>query len=773
MQTAPALTTADRPVLPPATTLALLLHAHLLPRQPAGAPFLMPLDSTSLWNQIQRGESPPLPQSPAASFGADPRDRNAVNQATRDHHRDALEQAGQAATANEQPRKGHGHRTRLPIDVPTDADLTLRNIRLLNLDTLPDYPGIDAHTFRHSSTLARDALARGKSRLATGEWLLYRLFELYHPRDTRDKLSTYFPALEPRQSIHLRAALLQMLMTLKAESVLPRDCSLRKSVLDEMKGERFEELLLYFSSVVLRTLAERTGSSKKRRVRTESEALFGGRAIDEEDEQRLAVLTLATSAALREQMREKDVIRHRLAALSASLSDAKSALEKKKVRDERATLAAGAQLQEAKMHTAHLKGQLRDACASNLNWLNLAISGDNNTDRDASLEVPFPRLWKSALADGTPRPDAVPNSVLVGLGERLSEQKARLDNWRAFQATLSARNQQLTAYHSPFKTPGRSQSKLSRIDSARHQRNVSNVSPSKRRSVSPTKTAAPGINGQRMSTLDASKDLSSVIETSSMSEEKEASGQPSSPIRLAPSPFSPQSPLFHSRQPATAATPRSNAEAFELNHHLEAHLPPSSRPASNLPGPPPRRPTQASPVPAPEHRADRSTVISLAERTMQSMRQADSLKKKRESFFATLESSRPAPTAETLPPVEAATTTDDSLASRTRASMAALQAKNAESTKPAPQAKPKRQHRKSSSIGTAFPVNPWDQPSPVASKRLSDIEALQEEMAVGSPRPQTPTEVLFDDGIDAQSVFKTRSRMRRSPPPQERLSPWA
>lgn len=72
------------------------------------------------------------------------------------------------------------------------------------------------------------------------------------------KLRPFFPPLSSLQSLNLRTALLRSLTELKKNGILGRDVLLRKTMLDECKGEKFEELLSTFAMIVLRKSAEGT-----------------------------------------------------------------------------------------------------------------------------------------------------------------------------------------------------------------------------------------------------------------------------------------------------------------------------------------------------------------------------------------------------------------------------------------------------------------------------------------------------------------------------------
>lgn len=59
--------------------------------------------------------------------------------------------------------------------------LFLTNLRLLDLDLLPDWPNINALTFTN-----KDAAQGQKKRIHCVEWALYQLFSLWDPDEARN-----------------------------------------------------------------------------------------------------------------------------------------------------------------------------------------------------------------------------------------------------------------------------------------------------------------------------------------------------------------------------------------------------------------------------------------------------------------------------------------------------------------------------------------------------------------------------------------------------------
>jgi HAUS augmin-like complex subunit 6 N-terminus len=141
---------------------------------------------------------------------------------------------------------------------PALPNLLLSNLRLLQLDRLDDWPNITLKTY----TTKDGQSANQKHRIQATEWILYRLFELWDPSQTQyvslapisrdypdimQKLQPYFPSLEPLQSKKLRIALHGMLN----ESGLFKT-ALRKSLLDDCKGDKILEVLVIFSTAVVK-----------------------------------------------------------------------------------------------------------------------------------------------------------------------------------------------------------------------------------------------------------------------------------------------------------------------------------------------------------------------------------------------------------------------------------------------------------------------------------------------------------------------------------------
>lgn len=73
---------------------------------------------------------------------------------------------------------------------PSSLSLFLRNLRLLDLDLLPDWPGISSDTFAVTGTASSHGQ---KKRIQCVEWALFHLFSLWNPEETANVSICLFP----------------------------------------------------------------------------------------------------------------------------------------------------------------------------------------------------------------------------------------------------------------------------------------------------------------------------------------------------------------------------------------------------------------------------------------------------------------------------------------------------------------------------------------------------------------------------------------------------
>ncbi|KIN08153.1 hypothetical protein OIDMADRAFT_187355 [Oidiodendron maius Zn] len=312
---------------------------------------------------------------------------------------------------------------------PSNISLFLRNLRLLNLDQREDWPGITEVTFS-----TKDTQQNQKKRIQCVEWALYHLFTIWDLEESRNKLRPFFPPLEPLQSLNLRTALFRCLDNTKKEGVLGRDAVLRKTMLDDCKGERLEEILATFSNAVLkkviRTSSETSTLPIAQQLAFENFSYSGERTA-------LFTLILAHKTSLHSHLRKKDDATSRYRDFADLL----------KLNDRRITR-RHEQLKEAALDRRSLDAlstrdiqALHDKVTNNWSgreeWLETILYGDAKVREDDLLAANFDSVW-SHVEDGSlgDVEEKKHIGLLQQLDARVRNQEARLATWQDFRKRL-------------------------------------------------------------------------------------------------------------------------------------------------------------------------------------------------------------------------------------------------------------------------------------------------------------------------------------------------
>ena len=246
------------------------------------------------------------------------------------------------------------------------------------------------------------------------------------------KLLPFFPPLEPLQSLNLRAALFRYLNQLKQEGVLAKDVILRKSMFDDCKGDKFLELLVAFSAVVLRkVLAEDRGERKSIAAKLCLAEKAGAR-----EHASFLPLALAHRVALKELLRRKAELRARYHKFENTLDVKGQELDCKfdKVVEIQGFLdqniASEATVSRvAKQFDRHWQGDRR--------FIDIIAQGEGSPLKDRLLDIPFKDHW-SAVSNGTSVSDLRTHrhGLLEDLEQRVATQNKRLQHWKDFKAQM-------------------------------------------------------------------------------------------------------------------------------------------------------------------------------------------------------------------------------------------------------------------------------------------------------------------------------------------------
>jgi len=333
---------------------------------------------------------------------------------------------------------------------PSHIAIFLTNLRLLDLDRRKHWPGITSVTFA-----TKDSQQNIKRRIQCVEWALYELFCLWDPEETREvgtclafirgyklitvvsqKLQPFFPPLEPLQSLNLRAALFRCLDQAKKNGILGRDAVLRKTMLDECKGERLEEVLAVFSTAVVKHLVQESHTGHEavsQRLAMENFSYTGERSG-------LSALVLAHKYSLRQIIVRKDEAKKQYNDFSDLLK-----LKDRQITRRHEQLKVAIEEDEsteyiAKPETYALQETVRKNWYGSNEWLESILHGDGRFDNDGLLSQPYDNVWKHVENGRIGEiEDSHRKGLLEHLDARVKEQSNRLEKWQNFEKTIKAR----------------------------------------------------------------------------------------------------------------------------------------------------------------------------------------------------------------------------------------------------------------------------------------------------------------------------------------------
>ncbi|KKA27665.1 hypothetical protein TD95_001248 [Thielaviopsis punctulata] len=303
--------------------------------------------------------------------------------------------------------------------------LFLANLRALDLDLHPDWPGITPDIFVGSPLSSPDQ----KRRVQCVEWALYHLFQLWDPEETRSKLSPLFPPNDQVQSLNLRTTFLRWLDQLKKSGLLSRETLLRKTMLDECKGDRFEEVMATFSAAVLRKVTKIKTKGRHPSI-AQTMALEDRGAAGDRPE--MAVLMLAYQASVSRQLREKKKARQ----MFQDLADVLSTKEKTIVQRQEYLNAVYSPHSLPREEKIEMFNLVRNNWAGNEQWMETLLHGDEAAKRDPFFTTPFDRVWRRLHAGRISDLEDKKGGLLEQLDTRIRMQQERLAKWQDFRERL-------------------------------------------------------------------------------------------------------------------------------------------------------------------------------------------------------------------------------------------------------------------------------------------------------------------------------------------------
>ena len=247
-------------------------------------------------------------------------------------------------------------------------------------------------------------------------------------------MQPFFPALEPLQSLNLRAALFRCLNDLKKNEILGKEVILRKTLFDDCKGEKVQELLSSFSSLVLRkVLADEHGGKA-----SISGRLVIAHRVTVDEHASFLPLAIAHRASLTALLRRKGDLRTRYNGFRQKVNMKEQELDRR--------FEAVVQTQDfldanpvpdhtvsriSKLFEKHWQG---DATLGEA-----VIRGQESAEEDPLFDQPFSKTWPK-ISDGTFDGSVKSSScgLLEDLEKRVADQEARLNQWKEFKASIKA-----------------------------------------------------------------------------------------------------------------------------------------------------------------------------------------------------------------------------------------------------------------------------------------------------------------------------------------------
>ncbi|KAH8125030.1 HAUS augmin-like complex subunit 6 N-terminus-domain-containing protein [Trichoderma asperelloides] len=308
---------------------------------------------------------------------------------------------------------------------PASLSLFLTNIKLLSLDQLPDWPGISAETFAPSGTTLQDQ----KRRVQCVEWALYQLFVIWDPDEAASKLKPFYPPGDQLQSVNLRAALVRALEQAKKNGDLGRDTIIRKTMLDECKGERLEEVLAFFSTAVLKKVVSDSLATSRGYLSPAVELAFENKGYKSE-KSHLIALSMAHKASIRQVLRRKEAAKARFKDLAHVLDDKEDDIIRRREALEIKEMDGGGQTVSDNAR-AEMRRAVHHNWAGSEAWMEALLCGDPK--HGGLLATGFDRVWRRAQKGRLNDLDTDDVGLLEQLDNRVKLQKERLHRWDAFR----------------------------------------------------------------------------------------------------------------------------------------------------------------------------------------------------------------------------------------------------------------------------------------------------------------------------------------------------
>jgi hypothetical protein len=505
---------------------------------------------------------------------------------------------------------------------------------------------------------------------------------------------------------------------LKKNGDLGRETILRKTMLDDCKGTKFEEVLAIFSTAILRKVVIEDGEGPGLR-------LAFAKSLTQPEYESLVPLILAHMSSLNTMTQRKARIRRNCDQFSRLLDEKAAELANRPQKKSPPT--------EEPADSDKLVQEVKANWFGSEDWANTLLYGGSRSSADGFLELPFEEAWSRAdrgNINDLNKPRA--SDLLLDLELRLSQQRDRLRRWQQFREDI-----QKSEDENGLKEAQQGRSKNKGLVFREHQTlTVASISKSVRLSMggrgvlderhedilSSMKEALAKIKGKtahrvRLETQDAPR--TKIYRRESTQVTTMLSPIPDEDDRFrAPSPNITITTPDHESRPATPEVDPEANYSSRPSSGSDEHAPPIAAYDAESPSKDDALDRQQSPSPEPDL--------------------------------------PPLPTTRTEP-------RPSTLIERTRQSMSLL---------PPPQATSRSRQsgafRRLPRQSQYFPVNQYQTPPRQQPQRQPQQQQDQERLQRPADPPSrsgasTPRDELFSEDVDYDSVFKSRPRVANSP----------
>lgn len=210
--------------------------------------------------------------------------------------------------------------------------------------------------------------------------------------------------------------------------MLGREATLRKTMLDDCKGEKLEEILLLFSAVVVR---KQILPARRKQHFSIAKDLAVAKTLTKSDLANFGPLSLAYRASLTKSLNDR-------AGLDHIIHDFQQKLQERREEYHKRQLAVGASQDASKDELSpeaatNLRRELRQNWVGGIDGCEALLAGADVASTDAYLDLDFDSLWQHFRQSTTPKVHQESVSLLETLQSRVVEQNERLRLWKAYR----------------------------------------------------------------------------------------------------------------------------------------------------------------------------------------------------------------------------------------------------------------------------------------------------------------------------------------------------